>query len=65
VGRVMRTREAAGAGLVDVRVACVNQAGEETAVAEATVQLPRGEDISTYPAALFSEEVASVSALYG
>ena len=44
VGRVLRTHEDAGRGLVDVRVAVVNQDGDETAVATATVRLPRAGD---------------------
>lgn len=42
-GLVTGTRELAGQGLVDLRVAVVNQADVETATADLTVRLPRRE----------------------
>lgn len=44
-GRVLGRREEDGDGLVDVRVAVVNQDGAETAVATAVVRLPRAGEV--------------------
>lgn len=63
-GSVVRTYSRGGEGLVDVRVAVVNQDGLETAAATATVRLPRKDDELTPPPVFGPTTTATDGGIY-
>lgn len=63
-GRVTGKREEGGQGLIDVEVRLVNQRGEETVNATATIALPKRDRLAMYPEvpAELAEEAARMMA---